>query len=138
VLTIRLTTLSDLRLARASRRMRVRPPWPSFVALTLALIGISLGIALALHFTLHTASDLDTNGHGAPSHQCPADHINVLHNGLRDSQAISERVSSDAACAPILALEQAAPRYFDEAPVRAPVSAEYTSILSARGPPARP
>ncbi len=137
MLTTRLTTLSDLRLARASRRMRAHAPWPSFVALALALIGISLGIALALHFTLHTASDLDTNGHGAPSHQCPADHINVLHNGLRDSQAIGERVSSDAACAPILALEQAAPRYFDEAPERAPVSPVFATALSARGPPAR-
>ena len=87
VLTIRLTTASSLRPARASRRMRVRAPWLRLLAFAVALIGISL----ALHFTLHTSLDLDTDGQSAPSHQCPADHINLVHSGLRDSQVIVER-----------------------------------------------
>ena len=137
MLTIRLTTVSSLRLARASRRMRTRTPWPSFLALTFALIGLSLGISLALHFTLHTALDIDMDGHSTPSHQCPADHINLVHNGLRDSQLAIERVAPDAACPPAIILDGVTPRYFDQAPARALVPAEYSSILSARGPPAR-
>jgi hypothetical protein len=91
------------------------------------------GVLLALHFSLHTYGDFDDG-----SHQCPASHINVVHTGLRDSQvSVEDRVAPDAACAAAVTLESDAPRYFDEAPVRAPVSAEYTSILSARGPPAR-
>jgi len=134
VLTIRLTTVSSLRLAHASRRMSVRAPWLSFLALACALIGISL----TLHFTLHTALDLDADGHSAPSHQCPADHINLVHSGLRESQAIVERVAPDAACATTFALEPAAPRYFDETPARALVLPVFATTLSARGPPARP
>ena len=134
MLTIRLTTVSRLRPAHASRRMSARAPWLSFLALAFALIGISL----TLHFTLHSALDLEADGHSTPSHQCPADHINLVHSGLRESQAIVERDAPDAACATTFALEPAAPRYFDEAPVRAPVSAAYTAILSARGPPAHP
>ena len=134
MLTIRLTTVSSLRPARAPRRMSVRAPWLSFLALAFALIGISL----TLHFTLHSALDLEADGHSAPSHQCPADHINLVHSGLRESQAIVERVAPDAGCATTFALEPAAPRYFDEAPERVLVSTVLAPILSARGPPARP
>jgi hypothetical protein len=111
----------------------MRTPWHGFLALAFALIGISL----ALHFRLHTSLDLDADGHNTPTHQCPADHINIVHSGLRELQVIVESVAPAANCAIAATLEPAAPRYVDEAPTRVLVSAEYTSILSARGPPAR-
>jgi hypothetical protein len=115
----------------------MRAPRPGLLALAFALIGMSLGISLALHFTLHTSLDLDADGQSAPSHQCPADHINIVHSGLRDSQIVIDRAPPDAACAAAATLEPVAPRYVDEASAYVLVSAEYTSIVSARGPPAR-
>jgi hypothetical protein len=127
VLTIRLTTVSGRRLPHASRRIWRRALWHG----ALLCMFLLAGVLLTLHFSLHTYGDFDD-----VSHQCPASHINVVHTGLRDAQSAVDRVVPDAACAAAITLEPAAPRYFDEASVRAPVSAHYTSILSARGPPA--
>ena len=129
MLTIRLTTVSGRRLSHASRRIWTRAFWRG----ALLCMFLLAGVLLALHFSLHSYGDFDDG-----SHQCPASHINVVHTGLRDAQVSVDRVAPDAACAAAVTLASDAPRYFDEAPVRAPISAVYTSILSARGPPARP
>jgi hypothetical protein len=89
------------------------------------------GVLLALHVSLHTFGDFDDD-----SHRCTASQINVVHTGLRDSQGAVDRVVPEAACAAAVTLASAAPRYFDEVLARAPILAEYTAILSARGPPA--
>ena len=136
MLTIRLTTVSGRRLPHASRRICTRAFWRG----ALPCMFLLAGVLLALHFSLHTYGDFDDGSHQCPASHIPASHINVAHSGLRDAQVSvdrADRVAPDVACAAAVTLASAAPRYFDEAPVRAPISAAYTSILSARGPPAR-
>jgi hypothetical protein len=110
----------------------MREFWRSVLLCAFVLVGVSFG----LHFSLHSATDIDTDGPDAPAHQCPSEHFNTVHSPLRDALTAIDRVTLDTDCSATITFDDTAPRYFDEAPAHVLVSAHYASVVGARGPPA--